>query len=60
LDGSVTEEKGRGIGLRNVHERLKLRYGEMYGITVESEIGKGTKVIIRFPENPKEGSLLHG
>ncbi|QMV43941.1 sensor histidine kinase [Cohnella cholangitidis] len=60
LDGSVTEERGRGIGLRNVHERLKLRYGEMYGITVESEKGKGTKVIIRFPENPKEGVLLHG
>ncbi|THF75016.1 cache domain-containing sensor histidine kinase [Cohnella fermenti] len=40
---------GRGIGLRNIHERLRLRYGEKYGLTVQSEQGSGTSVIVRFP-----------
>ncbi|MFD1956416.1 sensor histidine kinase [Paenibacillus thailandensis] len=39
----------RGIGLRNVNDRLKLRYGMSYGLAVESEEGRGTVVAIRFP-----------
>ncbi|WP_341277731.1 sensor histidine kinase [Paenibacillus sp. FSL H8-0537] len=42
---------GRGIGLRNVHERLKLRFGASYGLTIDSELGKGTRVTIRMPLN---------
>ncbi|KQN99970.1 sensor histidine kinase [Paenibacillus sp. Leaf72] len=43
------EPNGRGIGLRNVHERLKLRFGVSYGLTIDSEQGKGTRVTIRMP-----------
>ncbi|WP_080840565.1 cache domain-containing sensor histidine kinase [Cohnella massiliensis] len=43
------EWDGRGIGLRNVHERLKLRYGEAYGLAVDSEPGRGTVVTVRLP-----------
>ncbi|TBL76582.1 sensor histidine kinase [Paenibacillus thalictri] len=41
-----------GIGLVNVHERLKLVYGERFRMELESEPGKGTvvKLIIRKGE----------
>ncbi|WP_219835270.1 sensor histidine kinase [Paenibacillus sp. R14(2021)] len=38
-----------GIGVRNVNERIKLLFGEGYGVTITSEIGKGTRVRIRIP-----------
>ncbi|MCL6458334.1 MAG: sensor histidine kinase, partial [Gorillibacterium sp.] len=41
-----------GIGLRNVHERIKLRYGNAYGLQIESALGKGTVVTIRLPAVP--------
>ena len=38
-----------GIGVRNVHERIQLIYGEEYGVTIESSLGEGTKVRITLP-----------
>ncbi len=38
-----------GIGVKNVHERIRLLYGEPYGVTITSEPGEGTKVKIRIP-----------
>ncbi|MFS0723941.1 sensor histidine kinase [Paenibacillus sp. 1P07SE] len=38
-----------GIGVRNVHERIRLLYGDGYGVTITSELGEGTKVRIRIP-----------
>ncbi len=38
-----------GIGLKNVNQRIRLYYGESYGLNIESEPGKGTRVIIRIP-----------
>lgn len=37
-----------GFGLKNVNERIKLEYGEKYGLEVFSQKGKGTKVTIRI------------
>ncbi|WP_438444041.1 cache domain-containing sensor histidine kinase [Gorillibacterium sp. sgz5001074] len=39
---------GRGIGLANVNERIKLHYGKEYGLHVESQLGKGTKVMMKL------------
>lgn len=36
----------KSIGLRNVNRRIKLRYGEEYGVRIESCKGKGTTVYI--------------
>jgi two-component system, sensor histidine kinase YesM len=38
-----------GIGVRNVHERIQLIYGEGYGVTISSNLGEGTKVRISLP-----------
>ena len=38
-----------GIGIANVHQRLRLLYGPEYGLTIESELGSFTRVTIRIP-----------
>ena len=42
------------VGLRNVHERIQLYFGEEYGLTILSQEGKGTKVIFTMPTVGKE------
>ncbi|MCM8901470.1 sensor histidine kinase [Caldicoprobacter algeriensis] len=42
-------EHSRGIGLKNVDQRIKLAYGPQYGITIDSIEGKYTKVRLVFP-----------
>ncbi|MCL6515504.1 sensor histidine kinase [Alicyclobacillus sp.] len=37
------------IGLRNIQQRLKSRYGERYGLTIRAQPGKGTAVTLRLP-----------
>ncbi|MCX7710961.1 MAG: sensor histidine kinase [Clostridia bacterium] len=37
------------VGLNNVNERIKLYFGESYGIHIVSEVGKGTTVKINLP-----------
>ncbi len=38
-----------GIGIQNTHDRLRLAYGEAFGLNLKSEPGRGTIVEIRFP-----------
>lgn len=37
-----------GYGIKNVNERIKLEYGENYGLFYESEPKKGTKVTVKL------------
>ncbi|MEG0692509.1 MAG: sensor histidine kinase, partial [Oscillospiraceae bacterium] len=46
--GSVTETRG-GYGIRNIQDRLRLIYGESYGLSCQSTLGKGTVVTVRIP-----------
>jgi len=39
-----------GYGLKNVQERIRLFFGEPYGIEIESEAGAGTRMRVRFPK----------
>lgn len=43
------QRKGSGIGLKNVHERIKLYFGEEYGLEVYSESDEGTTIRIHMP-----------
>lgn len=40
---------GNGIGLKNVQDRIKISFGEPYGISVASREGLFTKVIVKIP-----------
>ncbi len=39
-----------GIGLRNVHQRIRLYYGKQYGLQVHSREGQFTEVVITLPK----------
>lgn len=45
----MEEGEGYRIGLRNVHQRLVLSYGDSVGLKIESEPGSGTKVSFELP-----------
>ena len=50
--GAIVEEKGRqkgGIALKNVCRRIKLLFGEQYGLHISSIVGIGTKVEVTLP-----------
>ncbi|MCR2806301.1 cache domain-containing sensor histidine kinase [Paenibacillus soyae] len=44
------DDSGKRIGLRNVHQRMKLHYGPEYGLLITSRPGHGTTVILTFPK----------
>lgn len=48
-EGSSKRKRGSGIGLRNVDQRIKLYFGERYGLHIKSEPDVGTKVTIYLP-----------
>nr|WP_326165908.1 sensor histidine kinase [uncultured Oscillibacter sp.] len=51
LDGDRPEVRtgGSGIGVRNVHQRVSLTFGEGYGLAIFSEPDEGTLARIRLP-----------
>ena len=53
--GGRSGGSGTGIGLLNTHRRLRLIYGEGYGLTIISAPGAGTNVTIRIPYASAEG-----
>lgn len=48
LNAGIEESsyRGGGYGIRNVHERIQLEYGNAYGIEILSEPGSGTSSIL--------------
>ena len=40
---------GNGIGLKNVQDRIKVSFGERYGIEIASKLGCYTKIMVRIP-----------
>ncbi len=53
------ENEGGSIGLSNVNKRIKLFYGEAYGINIESKMDVYTKVIVRIPKNNKNNERYY-
>ena len=48
-DTQRVHKKGSGVGLVNVNNRIKILFGEQYGLHIESELDEGTIVSIRIP-----------
>ncbi|WP_372635717.1 sensor histidine kinase [Cohnella sp.] len=38
-----------GVGMMNVHERIRLYFGSAYGLSIDSEPDEGTTVTVTFP-----------
>ncbi len=57
LDKNVENqyESRTKIGIMNVHKRIKLIYGEEYGLKIFSEAGKGTTIILKLPFRENRG-----
>ncbi len=45
------EEQRSRIGMRNVHQRLVLYYGEQHGLKIASEEGRGTEISFSIPND---------
>lgn len=50
-----SEEKKFSIGLKNIEDRIRLQFGEEYGIDLDSTPGLGTIVRVRLPVFYEEG-----
>ena len=46
----LREVYGGGIGISNVHERLRLLYGDQFEMDIRSQPGEGTQIRIEIPE----------
>ncbi|MCR5202469.1 MAG: sensor histidine kinase [Lachnospiraceae bacterium] len=49
-DMETTADSGH-IGVANVNQRIKIMYGDKYGVTVESVEDKGTSIIVKIPKS---------
>lgn len=49
---------GESIGLANVHARIRLKYGDRYGISIHSFPGRGSVVSIRIPLRNGHGDVF--
>ena len=47
-----------GIGVKNVNDRLKIWFGDRYGLTIRSVPDEGTTVTVRIPKVEKEEERL--
>ncbi|QGH33962.1 HAMP domain-containing protein [Gracilibacillus salitolerans] len=50
LNDEDYHSEGNRIGLHNVHQRLRLYYGDKYGIDMESIEGLGTTMSLKIPK----------
>jgi len=48
-DGVVTDARYKGIGLVNVNNRIKVRYGQEFGLRIDSRLHVGTTVVLSIP-----------
>lgn len=49
VKSNSTSSKGSGYGIKNIHERLKLYYGDDFGLSFTSIYENGTTVTIKIP-----------
>lgn len=53
---STAGQKGHHIGLQNINQRLKMYYGEAYGLQIDSKQNEGTTVTVTL----KKERICHG
>lgn len=53
LNDVANKDKFNKIGVNNVHQRIKLHFGDEYGLKIDSSPSKGTLVEVRIPVIPE-------
>lgn len=53
----VSSRRGSGIGVKNVNERIRLYFGEDYGLVIESEPDEGTVIRCHLPAEIYSASM---
>ena len=51
----MLSQNSKGYGMKNVHERIQLYYGQEYGLHIESVINQGTIITVKIPETVYKG-----
>ncbi|MDI4644507.1 cache domain-containing sensor histidine kinase [Cohnella hashimotonis] len=54
---SGTADQDKGFGIRNVHKRIQLRFGDAYGLSFEAREEGGTRALIRLPAVLSESEI---
>lgn len=55
LEGTAKKSRnGHGIGIANINRRIKLNYGDAYGLTIESREAEGSTFVLTIPVKKEE------
>ena len=54
---SLVDGRKEGFGLRTVHQRIQILFGQEYGLTLESEPDVGTKIFVKIPMQTSEKEM---
>jgi len=46
------------IGMKNIANRIKIHYGNNFGLDINSDVGEGVEVIVRAPKISENGELM--
>lgn len=59
---TMASDTRKGIGIENVNRRIKLFYGDHYGLKIESEPGQYTRLVVSLPTKREtaEGYYVQG
>lgn len=57
VEDNTKKDRKNSIGLYNINRRIKLYYGEAYGLQIFSTPGEGTMVRVTFPAVKKEAGV---
>lgn len=49
IEAKPGEDTGKSIGLKNTHKRLRLIYGNNYGVFIDAEREAGARVVVKIP-----------
>ena len=56
---TLWKKESTGIGIRNSTRRIKLYYGNAYGVTIQSQEGEGTKVTLHITRRCTNTEAIH-
>ncbi|MEH7305660.1 sensor histidine kinase [Neobacillus drentensis] len=59
LKDHLPNDKARGIGVYNVDQRLKLHFGNQYGLIIESKLKQGTTIKMHWPKRRMTNDQSH-